>query len=416
MQEIVVEEPVLHREPDSQRLSAELRLGGIKQTMWFKLPVDLRLTTDLDPFLIAILTTAMRHKVRLKLAGPVTQRLSASVDKLQAIYSTWYADLSPVLIQFSSIVDRSNERPQSTASFFSGGVDAFFTALKNDQRLSGLILVHGFDIALNRTDLRKQVSRSVNEAAKLLGKQLIEVETNSRVITEPHSPWPRHFGAALASVAAVLSTTYGSVLVPSSESYAHLEPHGSHPLVDPLWSTDRVSIEYDGGEASRHEKVAYIANNAAAMKYLRVCWRNPDNSYNCGECEKCLRTMLALMMVDALDKCETLPRGLTATTVKGIKIPADSIFYHFEEHLTALHQNGKYPDIAAALECVVTDYLGNKLGRELSALPVFPENAPSLADALERHRDAIMHVLHTKNRRQLISSLLKLLVARRTAG
>jgi len=43
------------------------------------------------------------------------------------------------------------------------------------------------------------------------------------------------------------------------------------------------------------------------MDTLRVCWENRGGRYNCGTCEKCLRTMAELYLAGALERCRTLP-------------------------------------------------------------------------------------------------------------
>ena len=51
----------------------------------------------------------------------------------------------------------------------------------------------------------------------------------------------------------------------------------------------------DGYELSRHEKIRYIIKNSEYLSYLRVCHSSYSN-YNCGYCEKCLRTIIALTL------------------------------------------------------------------------------------------------------------------------
>ena len=62
---------------------------------------------------------------------------------------------------------------------------------------------------------------------------------------------------------------------------------GSHPLLDPLWSTETLAFVHDGCEANRMEKVRRIAESPLLLEGLRVCVddRGPD-VYNCGSCWK----------------------------------------------------------------------------------------------------------------------------------
>jgi hypothetical protein len=70
--------------------------------------------------------------------------------------------------------------------------------------------------------------------------------------------WKLYHGAALAAVALLFQDRLGKILIPPTYSYADLLPWGSHPLLDPLWSTEQTTIEHEGCEATRVEKAAYI--------------------------------------------------------------------------------------------------------------------------------------------------------------
>jgi len=141
-----------------------------------------------------------------------------------------------------------------------------------------------YDIAIERN----------RKVAKKFEKTLIPVETNhfafgyrynlSRNLTQ---------GSALASIALLLS--FPCAYIPSAYSYNQLVPLGSHPLTDPLWSTEGVEIIHDGAEMHRSDKIIKIAENETFLDNLRVCFN--DMNMNCGRCPKCLRTMIPLKIV-----------------------------------------------------------------------------------------------------------------------
>src|SRR5207237_184203 len=179
----------------------------------------------------------------------------------------------------------------------SGGLDSFYTLLKHREEITHLILVHGFDMELRAVRRREQVANVLKRAAADLGKPLIEVETNLRAFADRYVGWSEHyFGSALASVALLLSGVLGKVYVGASftEEVSVPMPWGSHPHLDPLWSTEATKIVFDGMECGRPAKAARIADSEVALHSLRVCWESPDGTYNCGRCEKCLRTMVNL--------------------------------------------------------------------------------------------------------------------------
>jgi hypothetical protein len=81
---------------------------------------------------------------------------------------------------------------------------------------------------------------------------------------------------------------------PSSHAVSRLGPWGSHPILDPLWSTGSTRITADRVDVTRLEKVDAMtahAAHAALLDNLRGCWMQQRN---CGTCQKCVRTIVAL--------------------------------------------------------------------------------------------------------------------------
>ena len=74
-----------------------------------------------------------------------------------------------------------------------------------------------------------------------------------------------YFGPAMVSTVLALSRGIGTLLLPSSHSYAHLEPLGSHPLLDPRWSTEGLEVVHHGAEARRTDKTAALRRRVARV-------------------------------------------------------------------------------------------------------------------------------------------------------
>ena len=67
-----------------------------------------------------------------------------------------------------------------------------------------------------------------------------------------------------------------------------------------------IRLIHDGA-VTRGEKLTFIKDSAVALDNLRVCFQVGHDRVNCGECEKCLRTMVGLYLEGALERCTTLP-------------------------------------------------------------------------------------------------------------
>ena len=68
-------------------------------------------------------------------------------------------------------------------------------------------------------------------------------------------------------------------------------------LLDCL-SISNLRLISAGGEGDRNDKIEFLADKPIAQKYLHACIRT---DHNCGICEKCLRTLLAIDAAGKLD-------------------------------------------------------------------------------------------------------------------
>lgn len=348
--------PDLTHDGDHTVLSAPVRAAGTEMRVWFRVPASTSPTLSADPFLAASLIPAMALGKPMEIEGSVSARLLGAAESVQNIFHNWFPELTRIPISAAVAAPQSRQRGGGVGCFFSGGVDSLYTFFKHEQEIATLVYVHGFDVKLDDHALRKKVTDALQAFSAQTGKQIIEVETNLRELTDPYGAWgEKVHGAALGSIALLLNGVLERIFVPSTNSFAELFPWGSHPLVDPLWSSETIEIVHDGCEASRFEKVAAIADDDRARSTLRVCWENRDGAYNCGRCEKCLRTMVSLEILGALKRCPTFSTPLSLERVRQFKLAS---------HVASLHWNGNYsaalkhdrPEIASALKVAVDGY------------------------------------------------------------
>jgi hypothetical protein len=301
--------------------------------------------------LAAALLPSMQRGTALHGDLPIDDRCRAGLDRAQQVLATWHPELTPVAIEAPSGPSLPPE--PRTGSFFTGGVDSFHAALTWEAEVDDLVFVHGFDVPLTGAPrLREAVVDGLHRMTGDLSRPLIEIETNLHEYSDAvGSPWGTHYhGPALAVVAHVLGARLGQMLVASTHDYTDQFPWGSHPLLDPLWSSSAVALEHVGGEADRVDKIALLAQSPTAMANLRVCWQNPDETYNCGRCLKCIRTMIALEIVGALDRCATLPDEIDLDAVRTLPIPNRNILARHAELLRHLRASGEHAELLAACE------------------------------------------------------------------
>ena len=310
---MLVEAPVIRGDRVSTAVHSN---DGVSQELSYTLSVEPAEHPE-DAFLAATLMPAMALRDPLRLELPISEQLLSNVPMIQDILGSWaqHAEVErgttpayePVPVDATPRTPSQAARSGAVASFFTGGVDSFYTALKHRDELTSLIYVHGFDVALDAPELRARVGQGVRQAAAELGLPLLEVETNVRSFSEGCLYWEDFHGSALASVALLLSGSFSRVYLPATMTYALLSPLGSHPLLDPLWSTESLELVHDGCEATRRHKLGVLAECEPARKWLRVCWENRGGAYNCGQCEKCLRTQAELRLLNLSGAFASLP-------------------------------------------------------------------------------------------------------------
>ena len=253
-----------------------------------------------DHALVVALLHAMRHGRGIHVEGDVSPRLLDGMETLQAIWSRWRPGrYAPVSIT----VEREIETPPPSHDAggllaFSGGVDGSYTFFKHLQGAAGratcrpaaALLVHGMDIPLSQPDVFEGALARGRRMLDGTGVPLLPIRTNARQL-EMH--WEDSFGLQLIGCFLAFQGSFHSALKGSGEPYEDLPmPWGSTPLTDPYCSTETLKIVHDGCEASRSEKVDWLATHTRACNDLRVCWEGPTLDRNCGRCEKCVRTML----------------------------------------------------------------------------------------------------------------------------
>ena len=216
---------------------------------------DISLHASNEAFICCALLPAMASGcAQIDFEGTLSEQFSSNLVLIQALFSKWQKHLKPVnikpsLSQKKLSHDKVNKKKR-VASFFSGGVDSFYTLLKHHEEITDIILVHGFDMPLWNTTLREKTSAKVKQVATHYGKNVIEVETNLRELLDPHEDWLMAHGTALACIGHLLSANFKKIYIPSSYSHEQLVPLGTHPDLDPLWSSEALTFVRQCREAS----------------------------------------------------------------------------------------------------------------------------------------------------------------------
>jgi hypothetical protein len=147
-------------------------------------------------------------------------------------------------------------------------------------------------------------------------------------------------GCLLAAIAHLMEEQFDTYVIPATHHYGHLNPYGSHPLTDPLFSSKGLRIVHDGAAFDRVERTELVAGSSDALKVLHVCWQDFMLG-NCSKCEKCVRTMATLDLVGARERARTFDWSIySLAAVAAAWLPTESERGFFVEIVHAARARG----------------------------------------------------------------------------
>ena len=291
------------------------------------------LADDLHPFLLGAIVPAWRGgERRVRVEGSVCPRLRDGLRAATGLLSRWFApDRETPAIEAAGGFHPYRHRTDRAALFLTAGVDSLHLLHRNranfppDHPGSFRDAVYAMRLAFLETvpsdravNLARRQSEAISAVCRATGLEAVTVDSNFRTIESDVWLAGKHDHAALlAAIAHAVAPRAGAVSLAASFDVPALSGWGTHPLLDPLYSSSGVEIRGEGFGPTRLEKVAAIARWPVARENLIVCFEGPlpEGLLNCGRCEKCLRTMTAFLAVGALDDCPAF-RGERVTPEK----------------------------------------------------------------------------------------------------
>jgi hypothetical protein len=341
---------VSHRQcADHEEISAviESHDGTSPFTLFYHYFGDLpgRLHPLAEAFIAASLLVAMKKGEDIHTSENISKRFFYGLDQIMDIFQTWHSESFRRITVRHGGISSASYNGDKIGCFFTLGVDSFYTLLKNintaspGERITHLLLVQGIDIPLSNSSLFNDIFKRIMEVADYYALQIITIKTNIREFSDSIVDWYTYQGSGLASIALSLMPYFKKIYISSSDIYSTFEPIGSHPLIDPLWSTESLEFIHDGCEASRMNKILWqVGGSSLALKHLRVCFMNAGDQYNCGKCEKCFRTMINLEIAGILNKCETLPAFLDYGKIKEMSAAFPRMKEYFADNILVLQR------------------------------------------------------------------------------
>ena len=331
-----------------------------------------------DAFVTALFPVAQwLGERRVLVEGQVCPRVREGLGAAIQVFAYWYDRCHPMAIEATrGFVPTTRRREPRTACFLSGGIDSL--ALLRANRLDYPMVHPGFIrdgllvFGLNTFDADPAGARPKRLAefeahvirmtafAEKTGVTLVPMRSNIRGLYPDWESWAAvGFGGGIVSSSLCLATRFDRIVFGSSGIASNHPRRGSHPYLDYPYGTEAVTVRQAQPAVTRFEKTRMVAEWDDALAVLRTCFHHDipaDGRINCGTCEKCLRTMLALVALGRLDRAATFPHDDVTPSMLGpvvIESPLAVSFYtQCIAALTAQHRM----DLVAPLQVKIDAY------------------------------------------------------------
>lgn len=304
----ILTKPVITRQPQGWRYSWDLRVHApdsdvlIVGGAWMRSNQPIMPRTGLaNAALAASMVPLMLLGLPVTVEAGVSPRLLRNLHLWQTCFASWYPELKrvPITAHAPEPTPSSPEKipPQGEGVFFSLGVDSWYSVRSHLDAIAHLVYLDGFDLTSDQVGARAAMRDQITEAAEATGRPLIVVESNLRDWLDRRADWKVTHGCFLGAATLLLEGQLHTMWQGSSSPVHKPESYGSNGITDPLFSTENVRTVYDGGHMRRFHKLMDLLDWPLAMGRLRVCWSGTAGLRNCGECPKCLRTMLVIHLL-----------------------------------------------------------------------------------------------------------------------
>jgi hypothetical protein len=350
------------------RLERSVRLAWIGGEARFAVRVPAELAPaeeDLSAFVPIAMLLAMRRAEPLQVDGAVSERLLRALPRAQEILHAWAPTLTRIPVRAAAAAPA--EAPAAgRASFFSRGVDSTYSAAVErppEERLSHLVFSRDFD-PIYGEETRRRNAEAASAAAEMLGLELVVLSSNIPELLRDVVDFDDATSAMLATFGLSLPGLAGRLLLPSTQPYGTLGHAGSHPLLDGLWSTERVELVHDSCAPDRGAKVGWLVEERPELlPGLHVCF-NRDSVVNCGRCGKCLWTMTLLRAAGGLELATSFPDEIDLDTLRGMQRPAYHQWMNWDGAYRTLPPDREHDELRDAIAVLLrkSSRTGGKAG------------------------------------------------------
>ena len=334
--------------------------------LWFE--TDGQAAEELVPspeaFVTACALHARRHGERqVVVEGSLCPKLAQGLTAATALLRTWFGgSRKPIAIEATKGFKALRpQTPPRAAVFLTGGVDS--THLIHANRTDypsdhpawfaeGISLQGHLVSDHEDSPWYARARAHMEKMAEAKGMTLTAVRTNLWDLDPDLGYITRQsLSSALAAAAHLFPGRWSRASIASGLHVAAEYPRGTHPMLDSLYGSSGVEIRHDPLPLTRFDRLRVLTENGGdAIDELLVCMAYPGAPHlNCGECEKCLRTMTGLVALGRLADARTFRhRDVSPAMIRPMPMAAHDILF-WKELLEPLDKRGRI-DLVRAIE------------------------------------------------------------------
>ena len=337
---------------DGQRVDGVIQVGEQKYPIYFQTQ-DAQLEPNMEAFLALALLPAMKKRTGvIEVDGIISQHFLRGTERFQQVFRSWKPNYGHIEFRNVQVLPRSRSQGGKRGVFFSGGLDSYYSFLAHLEEISAFIHLDGFDIPLREQSMRKRMAENCRYIGQQFRKQAIILETNARQYIESFVTWSFSHGSVIGSAGQLFMPEFERLYIAGAGLPADRDPFGSHPDLDPNWSTEILEFIHEQ-HVDKIDKCRLIGQYEVALKTLHVCLRFPEKGLNCGECEKCLRSHVYLQVAGVAEDCTAFPKPLDLKLLGQLKVSHDQRKNLLYTALKLLDEQKTYPDTARVLRSIL---------------------------------------------------------------
>ena len=338
---MIINKPVIIETNEYIEISSIIEFLDNKQIkVWFRLDRTLKkqLDYELDAFVVGLVPIAMSLGEDMTVKGTMSQILSYNLSLYQGFFYFFYKNKLKRIKINADRYEKYNKYGKATICAFSGGVNSFYTLIKNlndnkdnkKYEVTDILYIENLDKYYDPV-LKINKKNKIIELSKKLKVRPIFIETNLKEISDKYVDFDyQSKGAIISSCGLLLKKYAGRFYIGSPFDYHVPFPYGSNPITDILCSTENFEIIHHGPDFSRIKKIEYLTDHKITYDYMFLD-KKVDN--------RLLFSLITLSMLDRLHLYKNLSYILGNKYISRIKINNESDRYFAKEIVTFAKKN-----------------------------------------------------------------------------